>query len=113
MSKNGNDDASTPDDAAEREGISDEQLPEDLQPTDDNPLAQAADVLLVAQRLVEEPRRGDDRRDEHENAVKAIHSRTYELYRQTFGLSMRVPPKAGNRMLRQGTIYRLSQPVAP
>jgi len=43
MSKNGNDDASTPDDAAEREGISDEQLPEDLQPTDDNPLAQAAD----------------------------------------------------------------------
>ena len=43
MSKNGNDDASPPDDAAEREGISDEQLPEDLQPTDDNPLAQAAD----------------------------------------------------------------------
>ena len=38
MSDNGNDDASTSDDAAEREGISDEQLPEDLQPTDDNPL---------------------------------------------------------------------------
>ena len=39
MSDNGNDDASTSDDAAAREGITDEQLPEDLQPTDDNPLA--------------------------------------------------------------------------
>ena len=43
MSDNGNDDASTPDDAAEREGISDQQLPEDLRPTDDNPLAKAPD----------------------------------------------------------------------
>ena len=42
MSDNGND-ASTSDDAAAQEGITDEQLPEDLQPTDDNPLAQAAD----------------------------------------------------------------------
>ena len=50
-----------------------------------HPLAEAADILLVAQRLVDEPRRGDHRHDEHENAVKAIHSRTYELYRQTFG----------------------------
>ena len=33
--------------------------------------------------------------NEHENAVKAIHSRTYELYRQTVGLSMRRPPEAG------------------
>jgi hypothetical protein len=41
MIENGNDDASTPDDAAEGEGISDEQLPEDLRPTDDNPLAKA------------------------------------------------------------------------
>ncbi|HMD11261.1 MAG TPA: hypothetical protein VKG90_02915 [Marmoricola sp.] len=43
MIENGNDDASTPDDAAEGEGISDEQLPEDLRPTDDNPLAKAPD----------------------------------------------------------------------
>ena len=43
MSDNGNDDASTRDDAAEREGISDEQLPEDLRPTDENPLAKAPD----------------------------------------------------------------------
>jgi len=40
MSDNGND-ASTSDDAAAQEGITDEQLPEDLQPTDDNPLAKA------------------------------------------------------------------------
>ena len=43
MTDIGNDDASTPDDA-EREGISDEQLPEDLRPTDDNPLAKAPDA---------------------------------------------------------------------
>jgi hypothetical protein len=42
MIENGNDDASTSDDA-EGEGISDEQLPEDLRPTDDNPLAKAPD----------------------------------------------------------------------
>ena len=48
-------------------------------------LAKTADILLVAQRLVDEPRRGQHRQDQHENAVKAIHSRTYELYRQTFG----------------------------
>ena len=41
MSDNGNDDASTSDDAAAQEGITDEQLPEDLRPTDDNPLAKA------------------------------------------------------------------------
>jgi hypothetical protein len=40
MSDNGND-ASTSDDPAAQEGITDEQLPEDLQPTDDNPLAKA------------------------------------------------------------------------
>ena len=40
MSDNGND-SSTSDDAAAQEGITDEQLPEDLQPTDDNPLAKA------------------------------------------------------------------------
>ena len=43
MIEDRNDDASTPDDAAEGEGITDEQLPEDLRPTDDNPLAKAPD----------------------------------------------------------------------
>ena len=38
---------------------------------------EAADVLPVADRLVEEPRRDDDEEREHQNAVKEIHERTY------------------------------------
>ncbi len=38
MSENRNDDATTSD-TDEQEGISDEQLPDDVRPSDDNPLA--------------------------------------------------------------------------
>ena len=40
--------------------IADEDLPEDLQPTDDNPLAQDPDVREAKEKEAEDPPKADD-----------------------------------------------------